>query len=770
LTKSKFGTCYYSVDNEGESVVLNVDCEGYLKVPSIEDDSILMAHTCDQLIKNKNVSKLRYSQKRDYEYSFEETQILKEIAFIYNSLSKKPELFSLQTYEGKAHLASVNRWIIEIKNIIIVELKSDPVGAYVHLKYLHRDVKIAVDRSLTKDEQDEIQRVLIFIESLMDKLGKTKLIKIVKDDLLGYKRGDRSIYKKIFNPLIKPDFMFSKLMALYPKGGTEKQNYSVGDNEIVLFDVPKTVQPMYHVLPPEFKLNEEEYEILDLARKIMSEHKPNEQEFVDPERMRDVFFNVGQDLIADLGNYKGLKLTETKIMDLTRILVRYTVGFGLIEVLLEDPKVQDIAVNAPYGTAPMYLVHEDFDECLTNIIPTETDAESWASKLRMMSGRSLDEANPILDTEIIIPNIASSRVSVVTNPLSPSGLSFSFRRQRDKPWTFPLFIKNRMMSSLAAGLLSFFIDGNRTILVAGTRGSGKTSLLGGVLIEMMRKFRIITVEDTLELPTISLRKLGYDVVALQVASALSRDSNEFTATEGIRSTLRLGDSALFVGEVRSKEAIALFEAMRVGAGANVVGGTFHADSPFGIYDRCVNAIGIPNNSFKALDLAVIVNPIRSSDGLHRWRRITQITEVRKDWKDDPLLEHGFVDLMKYSSETDQLEPTDSLINGDCELIKHIAGNVKEWAGNWDAVWDNILLRARCKEYIVKVSKEINMPDILEAEFIIYSNDEFHKTMNKVKEISASSDPEKIFTVWKTWLDKEVSKLKRKRDLENTDDL
>jgi len=73
----------------------------------------------------------------------------------------------------------------------------------------------------------------------------------------------------------------------------------------------------------------------------------------------------------------------------------------------------------------------------------------------MISGRSLDEANPILDTEILIPGVASARVSVVTQPLSPVGLSYSFRRQRDKPWTIPLFIKNRMISPLAAGLMSF---------------------------------------------------------------------------------------------------------------------------------------------------------------------------------------------------------------------------------------------------------------------------------------------------------------------------
>jgi archaeal flagellar protein FlaI len=763
MVESGFGNCFYSVDREGQSVVLNVDCNSYLKIPSLEEDSILMSHVSDQLIKNKNVTKIRFSQKRDYEYSSEETEILKEVAFFYNDLSRKPDLFSLKSYEGRAHLASVQRWLIEIKNIVIVQLKSDPLGTFVHLKHLHRQMKIAYERSLTKDEEEELNKIMSFVGNLITEMQELKIINLTKEYLPGHKEGDRAIYKRVFNPIIKPDFLFSKLMALYPKQGIEKDNYSVSDNEVVIFEIPNNVQQMYHVLPPEFKLNEDEYEILDLARKIMSEHKPKEQEFVDPERMREVFFSVGRDLIMDLASYKEITLKKEQVEDLTKILVRYTVGFGLVEVLLEDPKIQDVAINAPYGSAPIYIVHEDFDECMTNIIPTEADVESWASKLRMISGRSLDEANPILDTEILIPKVASARVSVVTQPLSPAGLSFSFRRQRDKPWTFPLFIKNKMMSPLSAGLLSFFIDGNRTLMVAGTRGSGKTSFLGSILIEMMRKFRIITIEDTLELPTNALRKLGYDVVALQVAAALSKDSTEFTATQGIRSTLRLGDSALFVGEVRSKEAIALFEAMRVGAGANVVGGTFHADSAFGIYDRCVNAIGIANNSFKALDLAIIVNPIKSADGLHRWRRITKITEVRKDWKEDPLLEHGFVDLMVYSSETDQLEPTDALLNGDCELIKGIAGNIKEWAGDWDAVWENIILRSNTKEHIVKVAEQEKLPIILESEFIVLANDEFHKIINKVRESGKNIDSDKVLTLWKSWLDKEVHKLKMKSD-------
>ena len=105
----------------------------------------------------------------------------------------------------------------------------------------------------------------------------------------------------------------------------------------------------------------------------------------------------------------------------------------------------------------------------------------------MISGRPLDEANPVLDTELTIPG-ARTRVAVVSPPLNPSGLAYAFRRHRDKPWTLPLFIKNKMINPLAAGIMSFVIDGSRSMLVAGTRSAGKSSFLGSLLVEIMRKY------------------------------------------------------------------------------------------------------------------------------------------------------------------------------------------------------------------------------------------------------------------------------------------
>ncbi|HLF54004.1 MAG TPA: ATPase, T2SS/T4P/T4SS family, partial [Candidatus Nanoarchaeia archaeon] len=1007
--------------------------------------------------------------------------------------------------------------------------------------------------------------------------------------------------------------------------------------------------------------------LLNLARNVLTEHRPKAEEFTDPEKTRQVFFNVSKDLLSELSNSKGIDLGHKELSKLSRILVRYTIGFGLIEILLMDPHIQDIVLNAPIAQNPIFVRHEKYDECSTNIMPSYEDADSWAAKLRLQSGRPLDEANPILDTDLVFGN-ARARVAAITQPLSPSGLGYAIRRHRDSPWTLPLFIQKKMLNSFSAGLLSFMIDGNRTLLVAGTRSSGKTSLLGSFLLEIMSKFRVIVIEDsvagdsnmivkengkfkkttigelidekirkngfldidgrekeinaegieifsvnkegkvvlskpskfirhkvtkpiyevvttsgkklkvtgdhslfgldekkimrevkvremksgdfiaipsslqfdnhlekidlldasfdwkkldkkvfvlgggvseyiknnrkelfdlayslnykkstiqnwavkkilpidifnmlgnkinkkdlfiksegsstiipaeivlddiflnfvglwladgcydknsviisvqenenreivrkiakrfganvklhsdkfssminssifreimqkilkldgnsytkkmpgwvynlsgeqtgfllkgyysgdgcasdkevvfsscskdlvsdisslllrfnivlrvsemrkvdktincrigstnmlqtfkdkigfivnsknenldklclrksthdssdviplslevkeefyeilgnsfnkndyierknnlgrehlkhlleqipvgliknpidplrkvvssdifwdkvksikkvnlgekyvydisvpghenficeniiahnTLELPVDALRKIGYDIMRMKVRSALVSGTTEVEASEGIRASLRLGDSALIVGEVRSSEAKALYEAMRVGALANVVAGTIHGDSPYGVFDRVVNDLNVPTTSFKATDLIVIANPVKTPDGLHSIKRVMGLTEVRKHWKNDPAQEAGFVDLLRYNVEKDDLEPTPELINGESVIIKNIAGSVRGWAGNWDAVYDNILLRGKIKQEIVDLSDKLGKPELLEAKFNSLSNNAFHMISDKIRQEIGIPLGDRVFPDWKKWL-------------------
>ncbi len=751
--------CGYEIISEGQEQIMKIKCSDCSENPSLEDNALCMARTIDKLSEIPSVSRIIFSQRRNYGYNYEQTQMLVEIANIYNHLIKQKKFlsYSIGTQSDCDKCLPLRYQMMQY--IILNLLRSDPLGAFVECKRLLREENITL-----KNEQDKkcIPCRKLYVDMLsyiFVILGKTKLISAAKSNLEGYVIGDRSLYREYFRATVTPDFMFTRLMSQQPLDGEELDVYSINENtDVTIFKVPGDIKYLYHLNPPEFKLNEDHYELLDLGRRVLAEHKPREEEFLDPEKIRNTFMNIGRDLLQELAQNKGINVSYEELDELAKILVRYTVGFGLIEVLLQDPKIQDITINSPIGETPIYIVHQDYDECVTNIIPSKDDALSWASKFRMLSGRPLDEANPVLDTELILPG-ARARVAIITNPLSPIGLAYALRRHRDQPWTLPLFVKNRMINPLSAGLISFLIDGARTMLIAGTRSSGKTSLLAACMVEIMRKYRVITLEDTLELPVSSLRSLGYNIQPLKVRSALMSGGSEVAADEGIRTSLRMGDSSLVVGEVRSTEAKALYEAMRIGALANVVAGTIHGASPYGVFDRVVNDLQVPRTSFKATDIIIVANPIKSSDGLHKWRRVVQIAEVRKHWEEDPLREKGFVDLMTYNPNIDSLEPSDELINGESEILKTIAGNVKEWVGNWDGVWENILLRAKIKEKLLEYSNKLNLNELLEARFVISSNDKFHDICDSVKQDIGFLDNKRIFFEWEDWLKKQIKKEK-----------
>ncbi|MFT4309607.1 MAG: ATPase, T2SS/T4P/T4SS family [Candidatus Woesearchaeota archaeon] len=754
---SKRHTKIHRIEREGSDSVLYIDCSKENLSPSIEDSTHMMSLVIKVMSENSDITKIILSYNRDYEYDYSQTRMIMEVAELYKKLSRQRELFY---YAGLGKIPDnerVSGWFMKMKNMIFNLLVSDPIGAYVELKRERRHEAIYAESLMDGEDRDISLKYIHLLDSILADMEKMQLIKKAESFVSGYKVGSRDAYRKIFSAAVKPDFMFTKLMASYPKDGEEIDIYTISDDtEVTVFKMHESVQVLYHIIPPEFRLSEDKYGLLDQARKIISEYKPQRQDFVDPERIRQVFYNISHDLLEELSDFGRISLSSSELDDLAKMLVRYTIGFGLLEVLLQDPHVQDITVNSPEGKSPVFLVHSKHGDCSTNIMLTPTEAQSWASKFRLLSGRPLDEANPILDTELQIPG-ANARVAIVGPPLNPHGLAYAFRRHRDKPWTLALFMKQRMISPLGAGLLSFLIDGARTFLVAGTRSAGKTSLLGSLITEIMRKYRIITIEDTLELPVMQLVSLGYNIQQFKVSGALSGGTSELSAAQGIRTSLRMGDSGLIIGEVRSTEALALYESMRIGALANVVAGTIHGDSPFGVYDRVVNDLNVPKTSFKATDIIVVANPIRSPDGLHKWRRVTQITEVRKHWEEDPMLENGFMDLMKYNPETDTLEPTVDLINGDSDTIKSIAGNVKEWAGNWDAVWDNIVLRSKVKELLLDYSVKKKDDSLLEASFVVRANDAFHKISDKVLDSKGKLESKEILFRWEEWLKLEIKR-------------
>ncbi len=747
----------YKLAHEGGARIVKINYETSIYAPSVEDDSDTMALVIDILLEAGQANRISFIQREEYVYDSAQTNLLLEIKDVYGKLVRDENILDFSGLFGTECEQFVPAWHAFLRENIIDRLKRDPIGAYVAVK---RELRSELLKQRTEPASGYGQcaaTYLILLKHIAELLERCKLIQLASPDLDGHKIGDRELYKKFFKPQMRPFFMYTKLATAYPAGAEEIDSYKLPDGtSVLILKSSHDIRPSYHLMPEEFTLSEDKYELLIEARQILAEHQPQRSEYMNIGRTRQTFLNIEKDLLADLSKSKGIKLNYIEIEKLAHILLRYTLGFGLIEVLLQDPNIQDIVVNAPIGASPISIIHAIYGECRTNITPTYKEGQSWATKLRLISGRPLDEASPVLDSEMIVPG-ARARVAAIQQPLSPSGIAFAFRRHRDRPWTLPLFIKAGMLTPLASGLFSFLIDGARTILIAGTRSAGKTSILGSLLIEIMRSSRVITVEDTLELPVDQLRNLGYDIQSMKVRSVITPTETEVPAEQGIRTALRLGDSALIVGEVRSKEALALYEAMRVGALAKVVAGTIHGDSPYSVFDRVVNDLGVPKTSFKATDIIAVANPVSSPSGLQQLKRLVQIAEVRKHWTEDPLQEKGFADLMTYNAKTDRIEPTEILTEGESEILKTIGSRVKEWVGNWDAIWQNIELRARVKQAIVDAADKTGNPELLEAQFVVRANDEFHIISQKVSEEVGTTEPGRVYAAWEDWLKQHIKK-------------
>ncbi|MFP4229570.1 MAG: ATPase, T2SS/T4P/T4SS family [Candidatus Nanohaloarchaea archaeon] len=742
----------FEYEFEEDTGTVRINTLGSIYGASIEDYPEVMARVINILQEVPNASSVILSESRDYEYDEDQIILLKELAQIVQDISNQG-LLSQSPGEKCEQLYQDE--LPDIQETVFSTLKQDPVGAYVELKRKKRHLEQDMDESYPQQSRCRKYFIQDVLNPIMDMLESTEIIEQASDYITGHHVGDREVYREFFHPLVRPNFMLTKYMSLPPERGEEIDRYdSRNDVEVSVYRVPNKTRPIYHVDPPEFNLPEEKYNLLDAARRFMASHEPDSGEFAEPERMRDVFENIGRDMLRDIANQMNFQLGSEELETLGHILNRYTSGLGVLELLLADPQVQDVFVNSPIGSSPIYIAHEKYGECETNLIPTKDEAESWATQFRIQSGRPLDEANPVLDTETEVKG-GRARVAVIQENLSPEGLAFAFRRHRSRAWTLPLFIESDMINGFGAGLLSFIVDGNRSVLFSGTRGAGKTSLLAASMLEIMKNHRIVTVEDTLELPIPQMRDLGYNVERMKSRSVITQVENELEADEAIRTSLRMGDSALVVGEVRSDEAQALYEAMRVGAVANFVGGTIHGEDAYSVFDRVVNDLGVPTTSFKATDIVVSVNKIKSPDGMEEYRRVTGITEVRKEWTDDPLEENAFVDLMRYDSEKDELVPTDTLLNGESEIMNRIAENVREWKNNWQAVWDNVEMRKEMKEAIVEKAREEDRPELLEAEKVVEANQKFHLLSKQVVDEYGEQQRARIMNRWREWLDQQV---------------
>ena len=62
-----------------------------------------------------------------------------------------------------------------------------------------------------------------------------------------------------------------------------------------------------------------------------------------------------------------------------------------------------------------------------------------------------------------------------------------------------------------------------------------------------------------------------------------------------------------------------------------------------------------------------------------------------------------------------------------------------------------------KETLVNVAAQLKNPDLLEAQFYIRANDQFHLISEQIREQVGFLDSERIFFQWNEWLKRAVKR-------------
>ncbi len=491
----------------------------------------------------------------------------------------------------------------------------------------------------------------------------------------------------------RPSFSHCWVSPEIPIDHKVLEEYYVSDALIQLISFSEELGVRYHIRPLEYELPKMQIAVLNRVIENILVNPPSELD-LELSAMRKSVIRLARSELAKVNSECDVeKMPSERLESLASIVARYTVGLGLFEILLSDDHVEDIFIDAP---ADSNFVHVALNQvgragilrCRTNIIASAPEVECLIARIRYFSGRPLSESCPILETDILD---GRARATAISAPLSPEGPAIAFRRHSRNPWTLLRLVDEGSLDCQTAALISFLIDGRSSILICGPRGAGKSSLLAAALFEFPRTQRILTIEDTPELPVRQMQSLGFKVQSL-VVEQRTGETRENKTVEALRVSLRLGESAIVLGEVRGKEAQVLYESMRTGKAGSSVLGTIHGDSARSVYDRAIHDLGIHPEAFMATDVVMTLGLNRPFGTQQPVRRLLELVESNKTAPGE------FGALIRYSPEGDRFE--DAFRSGS-SLIRRIAAS---WSISYEEALNDINAHTEMRSLLLERSK------------------------------------------------------------------
>jgi type IV secretion system protein TrbB len=253
-------------------------------------------------------------------------------------------------------------------------------------------------------------------------------------------------------------------------------------------------------------------------------------------------------------------VTEHIAGTLERQLEKLRRDFGdLFLDALADPETVEILLN-PDGTLWQERLGGEPKQIGSM---THAKADAVLRTIAACLHTTITREKPTIECELPLDG---SRFAGQIPPVVPAP-AFAVRKRASRLFTLDQYVEAGILTPEEKKCLCDAIGDHRNILVTGSTGSGKTTMVNSLIHEVTHQFaaeRLIIIEDTGEIRCAAANYVQYHT------------SPERSMTDLVRTSLRMRPDRILVGEVRGPEALDLLMAWNTGHEGGIA--TLHANN------------------------------------------------------------------------------------------------------------------------------------------------------------------------------------------------
>ena len=326
-------------------------------------------------------------------------------------------------------------------------------------------------------------------------------------------------------------------------------------------------------------------------------------------------FELDRGLLRELITGYDPKITPERRDTLIYYLNRNTLGYGRLDALLHDERIEDITCNG--AGIPLFLYHRRFANVQTDIVFDANELNKYVLKLAQKADKQISLTTPLIDAAL--PEGSRAQITY-SDIVSAKGSSFTIRKFKADPMTPAELVRSNTYSAELMAHIWLAVENKKSLIIAGGTASGKTSTMNAASFFIPSVAKIVSIEDTREIQLPHVNWLAMKTRESLGTQGAQGNISMFTL---LKAALRQRPEYIIVGEVRGEEAQTLFQAMNTG---HTTYSTLHAGNVKEAINRLINdPINVPVAMFGALNL-VLVQSLLYGDG-KGFRRCLSLNEI-----------------------------------------------------------------------------------------------------------------------------------------------